>query len=210
MQSKRGESSFYKEVVIIKQLKKIMTALLFAYLPSVFIIAAWIGGDGDFFDTPFAFDFLIVLLYTLPVLIGIVEVITCVLRISEREKRSPRVMVYHAIKMLVAVGAVILILVCKELIYISLILSALLVTTELIHGIRSRRRLNIASLIKQPSFWVIVVAILLTVTLCASTYRYFAGTKNRVDDLDGLGNESNIMTAPKEQISEQTELFDES
>lgn len=172
---------------MIRKIKKIMTAMIVAYIPSLLIIVAFIGGNSAFFDTPFAFDVLIVLISTLPILIGMIEVVSCVIRLTESQWR---VSIYNGMTMLIALCVIILVFAGNEMSYFSLILVALLLMIELIHCVRNKREKNIVSFFKQKSFWVIVLCILLAVTICAVVYRYFLNTENKADPLDGLENAS--------------------
>lgn len=190
-------------MIIIKQIKKILMALVIAYIPSLLIIAALIGGDSVFFDTSFAFDLLIVLLYTLPVFVGIIEIVICVIRTIESKKR---VSIYNSITMLIALSAIILTFVLSEMIYISVIMTALLLMIELVHWIKDNKRINKISFVKQISFWAIVLTILLAVTLCASAYRFWVDAENKVDTLDGVGDNSDNIVDLEKQISKQYEL----
>ena len=70
---------------MVRQMKKILTAIMVAYIPSSLIIVAFIGGDSAFFDTPFVFDVLIILIYTLPILIGMIGVAFCFIRLIESQ-----------------------------------------------------------------------------------------------------------------------------
>lgn len=173
-------------------------ALVIAYIPSLLIIAALIGGDSAFFDTSFAFDLLIVLLYTLPVFVGIIEIVICVIRTIESKKR---VSIYNSITMLIALSAIILTFVLSEMIYISVIMTALLLMIELIRWIKDNKRINKISFVKQISFWAIVLTILLAVTLCASAYRFLIDVDNKVDTLDSVWNNSDNIVDLEKQIS---------
>lgn len=190
-----GVTNCSKEMIIIKQIKKILMALVIAYIPSLLIIAALIGGDSAFFATSFAFDLLIVLLYTLPVFVGIIEIVICVIRTIESKKR---VSIYNSIAMLIALSAIILTFVLSEMIYISVIMTALLLMIEFIYWIKDNRRINKISFVKQISFWAIVLTILLAVTLCASAYRFLIDAENKVDTLDSVWSSSgNIVDLEK-------------
>lgn len=196
--NERGMTNCSKEMIVIKQIKKFLTALVIAYIPSLLIIAALVGGDSAFFDTSFAFDLLIVLLYTLPVFVGIIEIVICVIRTIESKKR---VSLYNSITTLIALSAIILTFVLSEMIYVSVIMAALLLVIELIYWIKENRRLDKISFVKQISFWVIVLAILLAVTLCASAYSFLVDAENKVDPLDGIGDNSDNIVDLEKQIT---------
>ena len=163
-----------------RQMKKILTAMMVAYIPSLLIVAALIGGETAFFDTPFAFAVLIILIYTLPVLIGVIEAASCLIRLKESQWH---ISIYNGMTMLIALCGVILAFAGNEMIYFSLILAALLLIMELIHYIRTKRESNLVSFFKQKSFWVIVLSIVLIVTLCAGVYRYLLDAENKADPL---------------------------
>lgn len=203
LSNKGGVTNCSKEMIIIKQIKKFLMALVIAYIPSLIIIVALIGGDSAFFDTSFAFDLLIVLLYTLPVFVGTIDIVICVIRTIESKKR---VSIYNSITMLIALSVIILTFVLSEMIYISVIMTALLLMIELIHWIKDNRKINKISFVKQISFWAIVLTILLAVTLCASAYRSFVDAENKVDTLDGVGDNSDNIVDLEKQISKQYEL----
>ena len=163
-----------------RQIKKILTAMMVAYIPSLLIVAALIGGETAFFDTPFAFAVLIILIYTLPVLIGVIEAASCLIRLKESQWH---ISIYNGMTMLIALCGVILAFAGNEMIYFSLILAALLLIMELIHYIRNKRESNLVSFFKQKSFWVIVLGIVLIVTLCAGGYRSLLDAENKTDPL---------------------------
>lgn len=168
-------------MISIRQTKQFLIALIVAYIPSLFIITALLGGNGDFFDTPFAFDLLIVALYTLPILVGVIEIITCIIRIIENKKVG---LLYDSIIMLIALILIVLTVISDGLNNYSLLLSALLLMIELMKWIRGSRKIIIIPFIKQLSFWIIVLALILVITLCSSIYRSFIITENKVDNLD--------------------------
>ena len=172
---------------MVRQMKKILTAIMVAYIPSSLIIAAFIGGDSAFFDTPFVFDVLIILIYTLPILIGMIGVAFCFIRLIESQWH---ISIYNGMTMLIALSIIILAFAGNEMIYFSLILAALLLMIELIHCVRKKREKNIFSFFKQKSFWVIVLCILLAVTIFAGVYRYLLETENKADPFDGVENTS--------------------
>lgn len=172
---------------MVRQMKKILTAIMVAYIPSSLIIAAFIGGDSAFFDTPFVFDVLIILIYTLPILIGMIGVAFCFIRLIESQWH---ISIYNGMTMLIALSIIILAFAGNEMIYFSLILALLLLMIELIHCVRNKRKINLVSLFQQISFWVIVLCILLTVTICAGVYRYLLDTENKADPFNGVENTS--------------------
>ena len=172
---------------MVRQMKKILTAIMVAYIPSSLIIAAFIGGDSAFFDTPFVFDVLIILIYTLPILIGMIGVAFCFIRLIESQWH---ISIYNGMTMLIALSIIILAFAGNEMIYFSLILALLLLMIELIHCVRNKRKINLVSLFQQISFWVIVLCILLTATICAGVYRYLLETENKADPFDGVENTS--------------------
>lgn len=167
-------------MIIIKQVKKLLASIAVAYVPSLFIIAGMLGGDGAFFDTPFVFDLLIVLMYTFPIIVGIMEALLCLARAAENKKR---ISVYSIIILIISVSAVVMAIALSELIYASITLAILLLILESIRCAKEKCTINLAEYFKQISFWMIVSGILLLVALCSGAYRLALNGGARPDPL---------------------------
>lgn len=190
-------------MIVIKQIKRILASIVVAYAPSLFIIAALIGGDGAFFDTPFIFDLLIVLLYTFPIIVGTIGFLLCLVRVIDDEKH---ISVYNLITMLISLSAIAITFVLSEHIYVSIALAVLLLVVEIAHCVKVKSIINVVQFFKQTSFWVIVFCILLSVTLCSSVYRFTLNDGAHADPLDYARENSDDMGELESQISNKYEL----
>lgn len=168
-------------MIIIKQIKKLLVSLVVAYIPSLLIIVALLGGDAIFFDTPFVFDLLIVILYTFPTFVGIIGLLLCLVRYIEGDKH---ISIFDIITMLMALSAIVASFTLIEMIYIPIILAILLVIFESVRCVRDKSIKKAASFLGQGSFWIIVLAIILTVALCSGIYRCFVNDEGKVDPFE--------------------------
>lgn len=157
-----------------------------------------IGGDGAFFDTPFIFDLLIVLLYTFPIVIGTIEVLLNLERIAENKKHFS---VYNIITVIISLSVIVITFVLSELIYVSIALAVVLLTLEIIHCAKKKTIINLVDFLKQPSLWIIVFCILLSVTLCSSIYRLALNSQVQADPLDFVSQNSDNIEELEKQIS---------
>lgn len=185
-------------MIIIKQFRKILVSIVVAYVPSLFIIAALIGGDGAFFDTPFILDLLIVLLYTFPIVVGTIDVLLNLERMAENKKHFS---VYNIITMIISLSVIVVTLALSKFIYVSITLAVVLLMLESIHCAKKRTIINLVDFLKQPSFWIIVFCILLSVTLCSSIYRLALNSQNQADPLDFVSQNSDNIEELEKQIS---------
>lgn len=190
-------------MIIIKQLRKILVSIVVAYVPSLFIIAALIGGEEAFFDTPFIFDLLIVLLYTFPIVVGTIEVLLNLERIAENKKHFS---VYNIITMVISLSVIVITVALSKFIYVSITLAVVLLMLEIIHCAKKRTKINLVDFLKQPSFWIIVFCILLSITFCSGAYRLALNSKDQADPLDFVSKNSDNIEELEKQISNKYEL----
>ena len=190
-------------MIIIKQLRKILVSIVVAYVPSLFIIAALIGGEEAFFDTPFIFDLLIVLLYTFPIVVGTIEVLLNLERIAENKKHFS---VYNIITMVISLSVIVITVALSKFIYVSITLAVVLLMLEIIHCAKKRTIINLVDFLKQPSFWIIVFCILLSITFCSGAYRLALNSKDQADPLDFVSKNSDNIEELEKQISNKYEL----
>ena len=190
-------------MIIIKQLRKILVSIVVAYVPSLFIIAALIGGEEAFFDTPFIFDLLIVLLYTFPIVVGTIEVLINLERIAENKKHFS---VYNIITMVISLSVIVITVALSKFIYVSITLAVVLLMLEIIHCAKKRTIINLVDFLKQPSFWIIVFCILLSITFCSGAYRLALNSKDQADPLDFVSKNSDNIEELEKQISNKYEL----
>ena len=190
-------------MIIIKQLRKILVSIVVAYVPSLFIIAALIGGEETFFDTPFIFDLLIVLLYTFPIVVGTIEVLLNLERIAENKKHFS---VYNIITMVISLSVIVITVALSKFIYVSITLAVVLLMLEIIHCAKKRTIINLVDFLKQPSFWIIVSCILLSITFCSSAYRLVLNSQFQADPLDFVSKNSDNIEELEKQISYKYEL----
>lgn len=176
----KKQKAFQGRVIIIKQVKKLVASIAVAYVPSLFIIAGMLGGDGAFFDTPFVFDLLTVLLYTFPMIVGIMEALLCLTRAVESKKH---ISAYNIITLIISLSAIAIAIALSELIYASIALAVLLLILESIRCAKEKCTINLAGYFKQISFWMIVSGILLLVALCSGAYRLALSGGARPDPL---------------------------
>ena len=162
-----------------------------------------IGGDGAFFDTPFIFDLLIVLLYTFPIVIGTIEVLLNLERIAENKKHFS---VYNIITVIISLSVIVITFVLSKLIYVSIALAVVLLTLEIIHCTKKRATIIPIEFFRQLSFWAIVVCILLSVIFCSSAYRLALNEQNQVDPLDYVSENSDNIEELEKQISNKYQL----
>lgn len=163
--------------------RKFLLALAVSYLPGVCIVALFAGGDGSFFTTPFAFDFLVALLYSFPLLIGVEETGLCISRLAENKAHCPGKTVYHTVRLLISLFWVVLQIVGRKWFLCALVLAILFLIEEAVHWIRCKDRKNLFSPLGEPSFWGIVAGVLLFTALCAGIFRFFAGGGRQSDAL---------------------------
>ncbi len=186
---------------ITARIKKSLAALTVVYIPSLLIVTASIGEALPFIDTPFIFDLLITFLYTFPCFIAIIEIALCIIRTAETKHLSP----LDGIVLTVALSATVLTFV-PETLYPRIILAVILLTAELVRrlktgkssdntdtdtdtdtdtgtnantGTHSKSPTSDNRYLKQPSFWITVLCILLPVTLCTGAYRLVTNSEKR-------------------------------
>lgn len=189
-------------MITIKQIKKILTALAIAYIPSLIILSVLMDRDSGFIELPVAFCFLMWLLYTFPFFVAVIEVVTCVIRMAERKKQG---LIYNIIMMFVALCAVIFAIKGNEIIYFSIALAISLPIVEVIYHIKIKKKTDITLFFKQISLWIIVLAVLLSEISGLCLYHHYKTTQIRKHyDNDNVG--SNYITV-KPQKRKNPEYF---
>ena len=110
-------------------IKKILASAILAYIPCTAVISFVFGGEMLFFEMGFLFTWAILFMYSLPVVVGIFEIIISVIRIIETHCQT---WIRDSVKVLVALSSLVLTCMSGEMIYWALFLTALLIAEEIV------------------------------------------------------------------------------
>ena len=161
-----------------KVIKYIFFALAIIYVPALFFVALFAGGDAGFIATPYIFDLMVLFLYTFPCYLALIELGLSVCRAFEKRKRTIGEKVFNTIGAILACGILITLTNLEDLLFASLALASALALNWLISAIIYKKKPNLKSTLKDKTFWICVAILLIVVTLVVSIPMVFLATQN--------------------------------
>lgn len=161
-----------------KVIKYIFFALAIIYVPALFFVALFEGGDAGFIATPYIFDLMVLFLYTFPCYLALIELGLSVCRVFDKHKRTVGEKVFNTVGIILSCGILITLTNLEELLFVSLALGGALALDWLIAAIVYKKKPNLKSTLKDKTFWICVVILLIVVTLVVAISMVFLATQN--------------------------------
>ncbi len=188
MSSDESERSLKKEKdsIIVRHERKedqkiitcIFAAIALIYIPSIFMIPLFAGGDVGFIATPYAFDLLVFFLYTVPFWVAFIEVGQLIGRLFERRKASTGEKVLYTVGILLAAGIFFTVFNLEELLLLSLLLAAVLLINNIIRFIVFKKSFGILGIFRQKAFWICVLCLITAISAIIAVASMFMSAKN--------------------------------
>lgn len=151
-----------------KVIKYIFFALGIIYVPALFFVALFAGGDAGFIATPYIFDLMVLFLYTFPCYLALIELGLSVCRAFEKRDRSIGEKIFNTIGAIFACGILITLTNLEDLLFVSLALAGALALNWLISAIVYKKKPNLKATFKDKTFWICAGILLVVATLLAS------------------------------------------
>ncbi len=170
-----------------KIIKYIFIALAIIYIPTVFLLAWFAGGDLGFITTPYLFDLLVIFLYTFPCYLALIEFGLAVCRAIDKPQSTVGKKIFHAISMIFACGILLTTANLEEFLFASIALAILLTLTWLISAIVYKKKTNLKTVFLDKTFWICAVILLLAVALIVSVAMAFLLTDSVREDTLEIG-----------------------
>lgn len=161
-----------------KVIKYIFVALAIIYVPALFFVALFAGGDAGFIATPYIFDLMVLFLYTFPCYLAFIELGLSVCRAFEKRDRSVGEKVFNIIGAVLAFGILITLTNLEDLLFVSLALAGVLALNWLISAIAYKKKPNLKNTLTDKTFWICVVILLFVVSLLVSIPMVLLATQN--------------------------------
>lgn len=150
-----------KEVIEIRRLQTLLGSLTLSYWPCLFLIPLAYGKDSSLISIPYLLEVLTLLLYTMPFYIAF---LTLGASISEALSKTQSAKGEGILKCISCVVACLIFSTAfklSSLLYPALVLSAFLLLLRICTAVIYKKKPGIFTLIKQKSFWLCTVVILL-------------------------------------------------
>ena len=151
-----------------KVIKYIFFALAIIYVPALFFVALFAGGDAGFIATPYIFDLMVLFLYTFPCYLALIELGLSVCRAFEKRNRSVGEKIFNTIGVILACGILITLTNLEDLLFVSLALAGALALNWIISAIVYKKKPNLKATFKDKTFWICAGILLVVATLLAS------------------------------------------
>ena len=161
-----------------KVIKYIFIALAIIYVPMLFVMALFAGGDAGFIATPYLFDLMVLFLYTYPCYLALIELGLSVFRAFDKRKRSVGEKVFNTIGVVLSCGILITLTNLDDLLFVSLSLAVALSLNWLISAIIYKKKPNVKGTLTDKTFWICVVILFVVVSLLVSIPMVFIATQN--------------------------------
>lgn len=161
-----------------KVIKYIFIALAIIYVPMLFVMALFAGGDAGFIATPYLFDLMVLFLYTYPCYLAFIELGLSVFRAFDKRKRSVGEKVFSTIGVVLSCGILITLTNLDDLLFVSLSLAVALSLNWLISAIVYKKKPNVKGTLTDKTFWICVVILFVVVSLLVSIPMVFIATQN--------------------------------
>ncbi len=188
MSSDESEKSLKKEKdsIIIRHERKedqkiitcIFAAIALIYIPALFIIPLFAGGDAGFIATPYAFDLLVFFLYTVPLWVAFIEVGQLVGRLFEKRKASIGEKMLYAVGLLLSAGIFFTVFNLEELLLLSLLLASVILINTVIRAVVFKKTFDFLGVFKQKAFWICVLCLITAISAIIAVSSMFLSVKN--------------------------------
>lgn len=161
-----------------KVIKYIFFALAIIYVPALFFVALFAGGDAGFISTPYIFDLMVLFLYTFPYYLALIELGLSVCRAFDKRKRSVGEKIFNTIGAILVCGILLTLINLEDLLFVSLALAVALALNWIIAAIVYKKKPNLKSTLTDKTFWICAIILLVVVILLASIPMVFLATQN--------------------------------
>ena len=161
-----------------KVIQYIFFALAITYVPALFFVALFAGGDAGFIATPYIFDLMVLFLYTFPCYLALIELGLSVCRAFEKRNRIVGEKIFNTIGVILACGILITLTNLDDLLFVSLTLAGALALNWLISAIVYKKKPHLKTTLMDKTFWICAAILLLVVTLVVSIPMVFLAKQN--------------------------------
>lgn len=166
----------------MKVLKHLYYAIIVAYFPCVLILPLLIRESGGIIASTYGFELLMIFLYTLPLYFAFIEIGMTIRRIFDKEDGSKLEKLLNILSVGAAVGIITAVFNYYALLYLAVSLAVMLVIIWIINAAVYKKRIIDTQLIKQKSFWISAVALLIVVITVTFACKNALNSKNKLDD----------------------------
>ena len=136
-----------------------------AYLPLLVAISLVSETDSGFITIPAALIFLLLLIYTAPFFVALIELFLAACRLLDKKPRYRGEKMVNGIGTALALGCFLAFIDLEKLLFLSVVLAAAVVIVWIVSAIVFRKRPSADTPLKKPIFWIgTVVALAIIIT----------------------------------------------
>lgn len=159
-----------------------ITAIRLLYLPAILIIPLLFSDNGDIIAFPYIFEVAILLLYSLPFFLSFSELGGDIIRFLRPKEATGVERRLNTICFALSVAITLTAFSIHKLLYLSLFLTLLLITLQIIRAVKNNSPPKIPDALKEKSFYICFGAVILAISLFFALGFSMERSKHKIDD----------------------------
>lgn len=147
----------------------LLTAIVLLYIPAILILPLVVKTESGFIATNYAFDLIVLLLFTAPCYLAAIELGLALCRLIDKHKSSVGEKILNAIGVVCALAIIVILIFTYDMFPDQLIaflgLSGILIIKWIVTAAVYKKKLKLGVILKQKTFWICCGCLLLTIAL---------------------------------------------